>query len=134
MMTIKLKVFCAVLSLLLLSSCTYFAQSKERAAQRQVCYAKCEDRCDHCSKVCDQDRVLCNKKADATAAVYFKHYVHQSRVKGRLPTATLKAFRDPLACMQPSCDCVLDRRMCREACDGKIYKILRTVKLDGTAL
>ena len=105
-----------------LSSCALYKQYRKDASEKQRCFAACIDSRHHCSAVCDQDANLCNKKADAIAAVHFNHYRHQQRMLGAVVTEELNSYRDPLACLKPTCDCTLDYQVCVQSCRGKIYK------------
>ncbi|PJD93597.1 MAG: acyltransferase [Legionella sp.] len=121
-----LKVICVGLSLLMMSACSYYHHERQVVAQKKTCYANCVKKCKHCLDVCDQNTTVCQAKADAMAAVHFSQYRHQQNVQGELTMAELKSFRDPLACLKTTCDCVQDKRVCQQSCDGKVYKRMQS--------
>ena len=116
------------LSLLSLSACAFYQDVHDRIMARQVCYTGCQTQRDQCDHRCDQNSELCNAKADAIAAVHFNHYKRQQCVKGDGITLELKSFRDPLACVKTTCECAQDYDVCRQSCQGSIYKRLQVMQ------
>ncbi len=116
------------LSFLSLSACAFYQHAHDRIIARQVCYTGCQTQRVQCDHQCDQNAALCNAKADAIAAVHFNHYKRQQSVKGDGLTEELKSFRDPLACTKTTCECVQDYDVCRQSCQGSIYKRLQVTQ------
>jgi len=121
--------FGIMLGMLSLSACSFYQHFHDKMVAKQACDKACQTRWYQCSRVCDQDSALCNAKADAMAAVHFNHYKRQQCIKGEGITLELKAFRDPLACTKTTCECVQDYDVCKQACQGSIYKRLQTVNV-----
>ena len=115
-------------SLLSLSACAVYKNIHDKMMAKQVCYIACQAHRYRCNHLCDQNSELCNAKADAIAAVHFNHYKRQQCVKGEGITAELKAFRDPLACTKTTCECDKDYDVCRQSCQGSIYKRLQVTE------
>lgn len=121
-----IKICCVALSLFILNGCSYYHHEREVVAQQKACYTKCDQKCRHCREICDQNTTVCHAKADAMAAVHFNQYRHQQKVQGELVMEELNSFRDPLACLKTTCDCVQDNRVCQQSCKGQVYKRMQT--------
>lgn len=115
------------IAILMLSSCSYYYQHQEQVVRGKACYRHCEQQNDQCTQICDDNQNVCRAKNDAMTAARFVRYQHQQAVKGQIMIAELPAFRDPLACRKTTCDCEQDKRMCKQACRGTIYKRLQSV-------
>lgn len=112
----------------LLSACVFYQPIHDKLVAKQACDKACQTRWNQCNHLCDQNSALCNAKADAVAAVHFNHYKRQQCVKGEGITLELKSFRDPLACTKTTCECAQDYDVCRQSCQGSIYKRLQVMQ------
>lgn len=111
--------------LLLLTGCSYYQHYEQQLEHKKQCRTHCEQRYQHCLRVCDDNPALCRLKSKARAAAHFAFYQHQQNVKGQVVMEELNAFRDPLVCRNTTCDCVEDKNMCQQACRGFIRKRLQ---------
>lgn len=117
--------FGLIVCMLVLNACVcYRAPLYDKMTTNRACYTACTQRLHRCSRICDQNSALCDAKDYARAAVHFNHYKRQQCVKGDGIEIELGAFRDPLACMKSTCECVQDFDVCVQACRGKIVKRL----------
>jgi hypothetical protein len=121
--------FVMMLSLLSLSACSFYQHVHDKLVAKQRCDQACQTHWYQCSRVCDQHSALCNAKADAIAAVHFNHYKRQQCVTGEGITLELNSFRDPLACAKTTCECLQDYDVCKQSCQGSIYKRLQPVNV-----
>jgi hypothetical protein len=122
---LRKKIFSSIffLFIILLSGC----QLKQINAQKS-CHTSCLKAYEYCRPLCKDSCPNCCGKSYSRALSAYHHYVNEKNITGDPSINLLQSFDDHLKCNKNSCNCQADYILCKQACEGKITKRLKTFK------
>ncbi len=94
----------------------------------QQCLIACQHELKTCQNICLGDCSHCCHYTKAQAKSFYQRYLARSRIAGKPAFSSLHSFYDPLQCNKNSCNCQMDFLLCKQKCQGKIQKRLKTYK------
>lgn len=97
-------------SLILVTSCIH------HPPEQRICLQKCAKMFNLCQVRCGKACVECKQQNLLAAEHSYYQYIRETKVQGKEVTRQLQSYRDPLKCRQISCNCVVDKMICQNAC------------------
>lgn len=109
-------IFIMTFIVLCLGACVKTHDSATSRLNPGVCRSECLSILQACQAICKNNRPACERLSDVSVTRHYQQYVHQQTVQGGIIARELNAYRDPLQCRKPTCDCVADYHQCKRIC------------------